>query len=296
MLVSNEAMKTLPAKYEFTPKGPILVDVFPKHDDFAVRTLGLPGMIGALGVCFGRVVTMDSPRARPGEFQWEATLWHELAHVITIQMSNQRVPRWVTEGISVYEEELARPEWRRNQDLVFAQMLNAGEVIKLKDLNAAFQNPKLISMAYFQGALVVEFLIKKFGDEGLHSLLRWYGKGLEMDAALKAALNTDFDSLQGEFDKAMDARFGALRAALKVPSDTELLKMPIEGLIAFAGKNPGNYQVHLVLGNRLLEAGREDEALKALERAAELVTVSTGDDNPNLQIAQIAIKKKDNER
>ena len=39
-------------------------------------------MIGALGACFGRVVTLDSPRARPpGTFQWEATLWHELAHV-----------------------------------------------------------------------------------------------------------------------------------------------------------------------------------------------------------------------
>ena len=65
-----------------------------KHDDFAVRTAGLPGLIGALGVCFGRVVTMDSPHARPGDFQWEATLWHELTHVITLQMSNSRVPRW----------------------------------------------------------------------------------------------------------------------------------------------------------------------------------------------------------
>ena len=294
--LAHNALNTLSKRYNFKPQGPILIEVFPKHDDFAVRTAGLPGMIGALGVCFGRVVTMDSPRARPGEFQWEATLWHELAHVITIQMSNQRVPRWITEGISVYEEELARPEWRRNQDLVFASMLNAGEVIKLKDLNAAFQNPKLISMAYFQGALVVDFLIKKFGDEGLHSLLRWYGKGLEMDAALKAALNTDFESLQGDFDKAIDARFGALRAALKAPPDAELLKMPVEGLIALAQKNPGSYPVHLVLGSRLLDAGREDEALKALDRAAELVSVATGEDNPNLLIAQIAIKKKDNAR
>ncbi len=51
-------------RYEFTPKGPILIEMFPKHDDFAVRNVGLPGMIGALGACFGRVVTMDSPRAR----------------------------------------------------------------------------------------------------------------------------------------------------------------------------------------------------------------------------------------
>ena len=81
-------------------------------------TSACPGMIGALGACFGRVVTMDSPRARPpGEFQWEATLWHELAHVITLQMSKHRVPRWLTEGISVYEETLARPEWGRGDDI-----------------------------------------------------------------------------------------------------------------------------------------------------------------------------------
>ena len=73
--------------------------MFPKHDDFAVRNVGLPGMIGALGACFGRVVTLDSPRARPpGDFNWGATLWHELAHVITLQMSKNRVPRWLTEG------------------------------------------------------------------------------------------------------------------------------------------------------------------------------------------------------
>jgi len=99
--LAHQALATMAARYEFTPKGPILIEIFPKHDDFAVRTVGLPGMIGALGVCFGRVVAMDSPRARPPrEFQWEGTLWHELGHVITLQMSNQRVPRWLTEGIS----------------------------------------------------------------------------------------------------------------------------------------------------------------------------------------------------
>src|SRR5581483_6350732 len=73
--LAHQALKTLSAWYEFAPRGPILIEIFPKHDDFAVRTLGLPGMIGALGACFGRVVAMDSPHARPpGEFQWEATL------------------------------------------------------------------------------------------------------------------------------------------------------------------------------------------------------------------------------
>ena len=98
--LAQEALASLSKRWDFVPKGPILIEVFPRHDDFAVRTVGLPGMIGALGACFGRVVTMDSPKARPpGEFNWGATLWHELAHVITLQLSNQRIPRWLTEGI-----------------------------------------------------------------------------------------------------------------------------------------------------------------------------------------------------
>src|SRR5258708_36791739 len=96
MALARQALSTLAARYEFTPRGPILVEIFPKQDDFAVRTLGLPGMVGALGVCFGRVVAMDSPKAGPrGEFQWEATSWHGLGPVITLPMSNQRMPRWL---------------------------------------------------------------------------------------------------------------------------------------------------------------------------------------------------------
>src|SRR6266571_2397332 len=57
-----------------------------KKKNFAVRTMGLPGMIGALGVCFGQVVTFDSPKARPpGEFSWQETLFFFLM--------NRRPPR-----------------------------------------------------------------------------------------------------------------------------------------------------------------------------------------------------------
>jgi Flp pilus assembly protein TadD len=109
--LAREALDALSKRWNFKPEGPILIEMFPVHDDFAVRTLGLPGMIGALGVCFGKVVALDSPHARPpGEYNWQPTLWHELAHVITLQMSNNRVPRWLTEGISVWEEKLHRPE------------------------------------------------------------------------------------------------------------------------------------------------------------------------------------------
>jgi len=108
----EEAAAKLTAKYHFTPKGPIVVEIFNNHEDFAVRTLGIPGL-GALGVCFGFVVALDSPSAREaGEFNWGSTLWHEYTHVITLQMTNYRIPRWFSEGLSVYEEQIGRASCR----------------------------------------------------------------------------------------------------------------------------------------------------------------------------------------
>src|ERR1043165_8844056 len=107
----EEAAAKLTAKYKFTPKGPVIIEIFQNHEDFAVRTLGIPGL-GALGVCFGFVVAQDSPSAREaGEFNWGSTLWHEYTHVITLQMTDYRIPRWFSEGLSVYEERRARPGW-----------------------------------------------------------------------------------------------------------------------------------------------------------------------------------------
>ena len=298
MPLAKQALSTLSARYEFTPRGPILIEIFPKHDDFAVRTVGLPGMIGALGVCFGRVVTMDSPRARPpGEFQWEATLWHELAHVVTLQMSNQRLPRWLSEGISVYEEKKARAEWGREMDVAFAGMLNRGETLKLRDLNSAFQNPKTISLAYFQASLLVEHIVTAFGDAGLRKLIRSYSQGIDTDVALKSALNTDFDQLQVGFDQSVERAFGNMRRALAMPEGVEdLLRMPTPAIRTLAEANPRSYPIQMALGRALRKDALPDEAIQAFERAAALVPVAGGKESPWDQIAEIAVEKKDRPR
>ena len=294
LALSREALATLSRRYEFTPKGPILIEIFPKHDDFAVRNVGLPGMIGALGACFGRVVTLDSPRARPpGDFQWEATLWHELAHVITLQMSDQRVPRWLTEGISEYEEKIARPYWGRGMDLEYAQLLERGETLKLRDLNSAFTNPQTISLAYYQASLLVDHIVKTFGEGALQKLVRSFATGLETEAALKLTLSTDFDALQVSFDRQIDQQFGDLRRALAGPPMEKLRAMTLPQLQAAASEHPRSYPVQLALGRALRKDGRTDDAMRAYETAAALAPMARGPESPHVQMADISIERKD---
>jgi tetratricopeptide (TPR) repeat protein len=293
--LARQALDALSTRYEFKPKGPILIEMFPKHDDFAVRTIGLPGFIGALGACFGRVVTLDSPRARPpGQFSWAGTLWHEMAHVITLQMSNNRLPRWLSEGMSVFEERRARPEWGREMEVPFAQALEEGKILKLRDLNDGFSDPRLISLTYHQASLVIDYLVATYGEPALWRLLRAYGKGLETDAAFKEAFNASMDDIQAGFDAQIGRDYAALRRALKTPDIPE--KPTVADLKALAAEHPGSFGVQMTLGHLLHEAGDLAAAITAFERGAELVPSATGQQNPHAAIAAIAIKQGDTPR
>jgi len=73
-------------RYGFTPSLPITIELFNDPEQYSVRTVGLPNL-GALGVCFGQVITALSPSN--GNVNWGMILWHELGHVFAIQMAHR---------------------------------------------------------------------------------------------------------------------------------------------------------------------------------------------------------------
>ena len=107
-------------KYGLELKQQTIVEIFPDQKDFAIRTFGLPGGAGYLGVCFGRLITANSPASRLDTgANWEAILWHEFCHVVTLTLTKNKMPRWLSEGISVYEERAAaRDVGRENEAAV----------------------------------------------------------------------------------------------------------------------------------------------------------------------------------
>ncbi len=137
----ERSLSNLESRYQHMVDHRVVFEMYPDHEDFAVRTLGLPGL-GALGATFGRVVAMDSPTARPkGEFHWGSTLWHEMAHVVTLSLSRDRVPRWFTEGLSMMEERRGGPGWGDPVSVHFVRAWEAGKLLPIADLNQGFVHP-----------------------------------------------------------------------------------------------------------------------------------------------------------
>jgi tetratricopeptide (TPR) repeat protein len=197
----DRALATYEKKYHYKLNKPVQVEVYPDHEDFAVRTMGMPGL-GALGVTFGTVVAMDSPSARPpGQFHWDSTMWHELSHVYVLSMTNHRVPRWFTEGLAVYEETgNGHPDWGDRLDPEAISAIKNKKLLPIAELDRGFIHPSYPSqviVSYFQGGKICNFIDQKWG----------YGKLLAMIEDFKELTPTpqviekEFKMKPEEFDR-----------------------------------------------------------------------------------------------
>lgn len=198
----EDAQEILCKKYDIQPDGPIIVEIFPNQQDFAIRTFGLPGGDGFLGVCFGRVITANSP-ASQGEdpSNWKSVLWHEFCHVVTLSKTNNRMPRWLSEGISVYEERLKDPNWGQQMTPVFRKMILGTDLTPISRLSGAFLSPPSamhLQLAYYESSLAVEFMVEKYGLEMLKRVLVDLGVGMPINESL-ARYTDSLDQLDSDF-------------------------------------------------------------------------------------------------
>jgi tetratricopeptide (TPR) repeat protein len=290
--LAEEALRSLSERYRYRPETPIRVEMYPHHPDFSVRTVGLSGL-GALGVCFGSVVALDSPSARElGKANWGSTLWHELAHSVTLGLSGFRVPRWLTEGISVYEERRARPGWGDDLSLEFLVAMKAGKLLPLRTLNNGFQRPEgpeQVALSYYQASLVVELIDKEIGTDAVIKLLQAYRDGLTTEAAFPKALGRDVEAVDSRFQAWLQEKYGPRLKVVRVP-DKSAPAPTLESLRQTVSRDPDDFLARALLGRVLFEQKKREEAEPHLQKAIELFPESGGDESPYWPLALI---KKD---
>ena len=189
-------------KYEFRLDRPVQVEVYPNHEDFAVRTMGMPGL-GALGVTFGYVVAMDSPSGRkPGSFHWASTLWHELSHVFVLSATKHRVPRWFTEGVAVYEETAASPDWGDRLDPLVIQAIKGNKLLPVRELDRGFVRPSYpaqVTVSYFQAGKICEYVVSRWGYSKLLDMMHGFAETKATPLVIEEQLGIKPEDLDKDF-------------------------------------------------------------------------------------------------
>ena len=263
-----QAHSTLTGRYGDRPRGRVRIELYPRSADFSVRTVGLAGM-GALGVSFGDVLALDSPSAREaGTYNWLTTLWHELGHTIALGVSNNRVPRWFTEGLSTLDERLTQPGWKPSIMPEFLKMYDEGELPPVSRLNEGFirpETPQHLGSAYIMASLVGEWIEETRGFDAIVEMLHGYRDGRATEDIFRSVLRAEPTAIDAEFDRWLRSR-----------------------------ADPANIERWEDLYERGRAAFEEENfpaAKPLLEEAASLFPVSGGRGSPYSLLAQIHLRE-----
>lgn len=286
----KQAKSQLCKKYGLELDKPITVELFPEQQDFAVRTFGMPGGDGFLGVCFGNVITANSPKLEILA-NWQSMLWHEFCHVVTLNLTQNKMPRWLSEGISVYEESQRNRTWGRQMNPQYRKMILADELTPVSNLSAAFLNPPTpmhLQFAYYESSLVVEFLVERFGLEKIKAILADLGRGQKINAAI-----SKHTAPMKKIEKQFKA-FASMRAEELAPDvdwdEPQIGQFDLSDPNALTGwlaKHPNSFWALTLHTKKLMSESLWEQAKKPLKKLLSLYPEYIGEDNAYHLLAEV---------
>ncbi|MEI7701482.1 MAG: tetratricopeptide repeat protein [Planctomycetia bacterium] len=293
----EDAWGQMTERYACTPEVPVYVEIYARADDFAVRTFGMPDVAGFLGVCFGRVITANSPASRrDNPINWESVLWHEFCHVITLQKTGNRIPRWLSEGISVYEERLRDGRWGQRMTPEWRARIAAGKVTPVDRLSSAFlqaESGEDLNFAYYQSSMVVEHIATLHGMPALNAILADLNSGVQINDALGRHAG-GLEALQATFTDFLKTRAEQF-APMADFSREQLDRIPADdhaALKLFVSEHPGNIPALMRQASVLVQGGELDAAVVVLKSVGALFPDDDSVNSAGKMLAEVYRKQQ----
>jgi len=273
------------AEFHTEPPEKTIIEVFPTHDAFSVRTTGSP-WIGTVGASTGRVIALDPPRGgenTQGSFNWSQVLRHEFTHTVTLAATDNRISHWFTEGLAVYEEHTGL-QWTWVPMVYHAATTNT--LFDMDQLTWAFVRPKKASdrqLAYAESYWVVTYLEQTYGHEAVLKMLAAEKAGLLQPDVFQKVLGRSQDQFFTEFcgwardqvshwgyDPASQKRYDALKEAGESHiADKDYAAAAVDWE-QIAAMRPMDELPHKRLAGLYQATGQKEKAIEQLKRLHQL--------------------------
>ncbi len=262
----EETHAELKRQFGYEPPEKILIEVFNSHEMFSGRTVGLPDL-HTIGACTGKVVAMASPHAKGVRkpFHWGRVVRHELTHIFNLAQTDFQCPHWLTEGLAVRNENMARPAMWTG---ILRDKAAAGELFTLDTVMMGFVRPKgpdEWTLAYCQSQLYVEYLTKTHGEGCVGKLLDAYRDGVDTGTALKRACGVEKDAFERGYRAYLDEVLKA--AGAKAVERVETKPMTFAELEEAQKKSPDDPELAARLADQYARRNRAGEARKLVDAA-----------------------------
>jgi hypothetical protein len=197
---ATSALDTLQEDIGIGLERPIKVFIYGSHKDLlaAISSNAQEWTGGQAFTEHGVVVIGIAPR----QLDWGLNaMTHEMTHLVIHQATDNPygdLPRWLDEGIAVYNEN--RDELDEDFRPIFDRAVANDSLMTLRTLSSPFPaDPLKANLAYGQSGAVVKYIVDEFGSDAMGDLLDVFAEGALYDEALVEVLGVDTDGLDNQF-------------------------------------------------------------------------------------------------
>jgi len=204
----RDLLATLDSEYEdlvrdlgYSPHNNIAVTLYTQQTFFDVTRA--PSWSGAVNDGKLRIPVSGVQSVTP---ELARVLKHELTHSFVSQMSGNRCPTWLNEGIAQIEEGKSAASYGHQLARLFA----AGNEIPFNVLEGSFMSfsaPEATA-AYAESLATTEYIRDAYGMSEITRVLERLSQGSSTEAALRATVHSDYRQLRDEMTHALKDKYG----------------------------------------------------------------------------------------
>ena len=185
----------------YSPHNNIAVTLYTRQAFFDVTRA--PSWTGALNDGKLRIPISGVQSVTP---ELARILKHELTHSFVSQMSSNRCPTWLNEGIAQIEEGRSSASYGHR----LAQLFAAGNEMPFNLLEGSFMSfsaPEAAT-AYAESLAAAEYIRDAYGMSEIARILELLSEGSSTEAALRATVHSDYRQLRDEMTRTLKEKYG----------------------------------------------------------------------------------------
>ena len=204
----RDLLATLDSDYDdvardlgYSPHNTIAVTLYTQQAFFDVTRA--PSWTGALNDGKLRIPISGVQSVTP---ELARVLKHELTHSFVSQMSSNRCPTWLNEGIAQIEEGKSTATYGRQM----AQLFASGNEIPFNLLEGNFMSfsaPEA-TVAYAESLAATEYIRDVYSMSEIARILELLSQGSSTEAALRAIVHSDYRQLRDEMTRQLKDKYG----------------------------------------------------------------------------------------
>jgi hypothetical protein len=154
------------------------------------------------------LIVIDYARMERTPFDLQATLEHELCHLLVHRMIPSDIPRWLDEGIAQWASGGIADIVNPGEKDILKQAVLSHRMVALRDLSSAFPaRPRELLLAYEESRSFIDFIVQEYGADKLRAVLHEMRDNKTLPEAFTKVLSVDLNVLEEKWREGLSRKY-----------------------------------------------------------------------------------------